>query len=102
MFARYARGRVVVVVDDTVTFAFDDGGGEGNVYDEAATVTVAVAVFVVFWTAEDDVWASTSLFSVSTTTATTTATATAATADVFEGCFWWEIWWWWWWWWWCR
>jgi len=66
LFARYARSLVVIVVD------------EGNVCDEAVTVVVAV-----FWTTEDDVWTSTSLFSVST-----------ATADVFEGCFWWEIWWW--------
>jgi len=86
LFARYARG-LVVVVDDTVTFDDDDDNGadEGDVYDDA--VTVAIFVFVVFWTTEDDVWTSTSLLSVS-------PIAIAAT-DVFEGCFWWEIWWWW-------
>jgi len=91
LFARYARG-LVVIANDTVTFD-DSDDDEGGVYDEAVTVAVAVAVFVVFWTTEDDVWTSTSLFSVSATP--TPTTATAATADVFEGCLWWEIWWWW-------
>jgi len=91
LFARYARG-LVVVANDTVTFD-DSDDDEGSVYDEAVTVAVAVTVFIVFWTTEDDVWTSTSLFSVSATP--TPATAAAATANVFEGCLWWEIRWWW-------
>jgi len=84
LFARYARG-FVVAANDTVTFD-DSDDDEGCVYDEAVTVAIAVAVFVVFWTTEDDVWTSTSL--------PATPTPTTAAADVFEGCLWWEIWWW--------
>jgi len=84
LLARYACGLgvVIVIADDTATSDND----EGDVHDE--TVAVAVAVFAVFWTTEDDVWNPTSLFSVSAA-----AAATATATDVLEGCFWWEVWW---------